>query len=431
MKKKIFIGLALMASIGALAYWYFAQNKKNKTIFLELARPQYGYISKSVTATGTIEPEDTVNVGTQISGTIRDVYVDFNSVVRKGQLLAELDKSLLQAQVNQFRANLAVAKNQAVYQESYFAREDTLFKTQVISKQEFETALYQYNAARAAVPSVQAQLDAAEKNLSYCDIYSPINGVVLTRNISTGQTVASSFNTPTLFIIARDITKMQVQASVDEADIGAVMPGELSVFTVDAFPEESFSGVVGQIRLQPIVSSNVVTYTTIIKAPNPEMKLKPGMTANIFIYTSEDSNALLIPAAALKFKPDQLLAAQYKLDTSHGSNRLASKTDTMKMKDDRMVIGSTRKAYPNARESGTMAAVWVKSGDTLVKKRIITGMIDDSHVQVLAGMSTKDEVVISSSSVVKNSNAPAVAKSPFMPTRRLTTPAPGAGRPNR
>lgn len=430
MKKKIFIGLTLIIAAALLAYWYFGHNKKKNLIFLELAKPQYGYISKSVTATGTIQPEDTVSVGTQISGTIRNVYVDFNSVVKKGQLLAELDKSLLQAQVNQFRANLAVAKNQAVYQESYFAREDTLFKTRVISKQEFETALYQYNAARAAVPSVQAQLDAAERNLSYCDIYSPINGVVLTRNISTGQTVAASFNTPTLFIIARDITKMQVQASVDEADIGAVRPGEISVFTVDAFPEESFTGVVGQIRLQPIVSANVVTYTTIIKAPNPEMKLKPGMTANIFIYTSEDSNALLIPAAALKFKPDQFVAAQYKLDTGHVSKKTVIKKDTLKMKDDRMVLGSNGKAYPIGRDSGTKAAVWIKLGDSLIKKRIVTGMIDDIHVQVLAGLSTNDEVVISSNSVAKNSNAPAVAKSPFMPARRSTTPSGGARRPN-
>ncbi len=431
MKKKIIIGLVLLIVLGFLAYWYLGYNKEKSSIFLEIAKPQYGYISKSVTATGTVQPEDTVSVGTQVSGTIRNVYVDFNSVVKKGQLLAELDKSLLQAQVNQFRANLEVAKNQAVYQESYFAREDTLFKNRVISKQEFETALYQHNAAKAAVPSVQAQLDAAEKNLSYCDIYSPINGVVLTRNISIGQTVAASFSTPTLFIIARDITKMQVQASVDEADIGAVVPGEISEFTVDAFPDESFSGVVGQIRLQPIVSANVVTYTTIIKAPNPEMKLKPGMTANIFIYTSEDSNALLIPSSALKFKPDQSLAEQYKIQSGREPDIPALKPDTSKKTDNRVVISNTGKAYPKGRESGSPAAVWVKLGDSLIKKRIITGMIDDVHVQVLAGLSTKDEVVISTSSTAKNSNGPAIAKSPFMPTRRPTTPAAGAGRPNR
>ncbi len=280
---------------------------------METVKPEYGLISTSVTATGTIQPVDTVTIGSQVSGTIKSIYVDFNDRVRKGQLIAELDKSLYLTTVNQYTANLALARSNLIFQQSNFSREKQLYDSQVISKLEYETAENQLETTKATVSSVQAQLDAAEKNLSYTNIYSPVNGVVLSRNINIGQTVAASFNTPTLFIIARDITKMQVQAGVDEADIGNVKTGQAVVFTVDAFPDFSFAGRVREIRLQPVVSANVVTYTTIIDAPNQDLKLKPGMTANIFIYTKVDSNALLIPSRALRFVPDSSLGKQFHL----------------------------------------------------------------------------------------------------------------------
>ncbi len=306
----IILAVLLLAGIGI---WYFFYRKKDSKIFVITEKPQIGYISKSVTATGTIEPVDTVAVGSQVSGTIAKIYTDFNARVTKGQLIAEMDKSLFMAQVDQYKANLELSKATLTYQKSNFDRQTLLFNTGSISKADFETAQDQYLTAKATVASVQAQLDAALKNLSYASIFSPVNGVVLLRNVSVGQTVAASFNTPTLFIIAKDITKMQVRAAVDEADIGDVSDSQRVIFTVDAYPDITFTGKVNQIRLEPVVSANVVTYTTIVTAPNDNLKLMPGMTANIFIYTKEVDSAMLISSKDLKFKPDPSLADQYKI----------------------------------------------------------------------------------------------------------------------
>ena len=224
----IIITLLLLAGVGV---WYFFYRKKEQKIFILTEKPQYGYISKSVTATGTIQPVDTVAVGAQVSGTIAKIYTDFNARVTKGQLIAEMDKSLFNAQVDQYKANLELAKATLGYQKSTFDRQSLLFNTGAVSKADYETAQDQFLTAKATVSSVQAQLNAALKNLSYTSIYSPVDGVVLLRNISVGQTVAASFNTPTLFIIAKDITKMQVQAAVDEADIGDVKDSLRVIFT--------------------------------------------------------------------------------------------------------------------------------------------------------------------------------------------------------
>jgi HlyD family secretion protein len=333
-------------------------------------------------------------------------------------LIAELDKSLLNAQVNQIKANLAVARSQEVYQKSTYDRQNTLYNAGAISKADYESADFQNNSAKANVQSVQAQLDAAEKNLSYASIYSPVNGVVMARNVNIGQTVAASFSTPTLFVIAKDISNMQVQAAVDEADIGNVRPRQRASFTVDAYPENTFSGNVDEIRLEPTVSANVVTYTTIVKAPNGDLKLKPGMTANITIYTKEEPNALLISAKALKFKPDASLSKTYKIiplehdsseaGTQHKKGNGPRKKDTVvrKLNDTLVVITPKR------------ASVWVRDNDSLVQKKIWTGLNDDANVQVLRGLTEADEVIDGTElAEVKTTVSPA-AKSPFMPARR-------------
>jgi len=266
-------------------------------------------------------------VGTQVSGTISVLNADFNSVVKKGQLLAQIDKSLLQAVVDQNRATLATQRSQLSYTQSNYERQKLLYSTGSISKADYETALNNYNAAVAGVANIEAQLRSSLKNLSYADIYSPIDGVVLSRSISIGQTVAASFSTPTLFVLAKDITKMQVQANVDEADIGNVLHGQRVTFTVDAFIDDVFQGSVEEIRLKPVTSANVVTYTTIIFAPNDDQKLKPGMTANVTIYTKEIDSALLISAKALKFEPDASLAKKYTViaDTTAGGGKKRSR----------------------------------------------------------------------------------------------------------
>ena len=420
MKKSTIIAFFILIILTGAAVWFFGFRQKEKPLVLQTEKPQYGFIAKSVTATGTIQPVDTVSVGTQVSGTIKYIYADFNVRVKKGQLLAELDKSLFQAQVDQYTANLAVAQSQLVYQQDYYNREKMMYDSQVIAKKEIETASYQLNYAKANVASVQAQLQAAQKNLSYCDIYCPIDGVVLVRNVSIGQTVAASFNTPTLFIIAKDISKMQVQAAVDEADIGNVKAGLNVSFTVDAYPDETFSGTVLDIRLQPTVSANVVTYTTIINAANEQLKLKPGMTANIIVYTQEEKNALLISAKAIKFKPDSSLAKQFKIEKIRRDTTAKRNPPTENNNpsyDNNVASGSgTDSSRGHSKQTGF---VWVKQDNDLVQKKIKMGLNDDTHIQVVDGLTTDDEVVTGiegnlDKSSAKNANS---QRSPFIPQR--------------
>jgi HlyD family secretion protein len=420
-KYRIILIIALLLLTGAgIRFFFYRKDKIKITVLTD--KPQTGYIAKSVTATGTIQPVDTVAVGSQVSGTIARIFTDFNARVTKGQLLAEMDKSLFNAQVDQYRANLELAKATLAYQKNNFDRQTLLFNTGSISKAEYETAEDLYLTAKATVASVQAQLDAAQKNLSYSSIYSPVNGVVLLRNISAGQTVAASFNTPTLFIIAKDITKMEVQAAVDEADIGEVRDSQRVLFTVDAYPDTNFAGKVKQIRLKPVVSANVVTYTTIVTAPNDDLKLKPGMTANIFIFTKEVDSALLISSRALKFKPGPSLSQQYKmlpLDADTKVQKNSSATGNNK------APGSKRNASSltdnSARVSNT-GFVWVLSGDSLEEKKIHTGLNDDTYVQVIEGLTLNDNVVIGTSQTGGKATAATkrAPKSPFMPTRPQT-----------
>ncbi|WEK33650.1 MAG: efflux RND transporter periplasmic adaptor subunit [Candidatus Pseudobacter hemicellulosilyticus] len=407
--KKVLIGVLVIAALG-ISGWYWKFREEKTTVVLKTEKPEMGTISLAVTATGTIQPVDTVAVGSQVSGTINRVLVDFNSVVKKGQLLAQLDQSLLQAQVQQMSANLEQAKSNLTYQQSNFQRQEQLYKVGAISKAEQETALYQYNTARDNVSSVSAQLVSAQRNLSFTDIYSPIDGTVLTRSVSEGQTVAASFNTPTLFSIARDLTQMQVQASVDEADIGNVAQGQRVTFTVDAFPDDVFNGTVKEIRLQPTTSSNVVSYTTIIDAPNADKKLKPGMTASISIYTKEVENALLLSNSAFNFSPDSLLAKTYTLQEGPrppGAGRPEGPPP------------AKRNAVDSAKaDAGKTAFVWVKQDSSLVMRRVTTGMTNETQKEILSGLQEEDLVVTGYEQVNKKDKAAATTgSSPFMPKR--------------
>jgi HlyD family secretion protein len=290
-----------------------------------------------------------------------------------------------------------------------------------ISQADYQMALNQYKSAKASVDNASAQLRLVQKNLSYTDIYSPIDGVVLNRNVSAGQTIASSFNAPTLFVIAKDLTKMQVNAAVDEADIGGIRTGQNITFTVDAFPDDIFGGTVQQILLHPSVSANVVTYKTLINVDNKNMKLKPGMTASISIYIEEDSNALLIPSRALSFKPDTLLLKAYKIirvqRDSAGAG--AGKRSQDRKFNPRDTVNKLRNENATIRRS----YVWVKRGDTLTEKRILTGLNDDSYVKVIKGLSPDDEVISNMVTSDTKNNANNTQRSPFMPQmqRRPTT----------
>ncbi|MDR4954031.1 efflux RND transporter periplasmic adaptor subunit [Chryseobacterium sp. ES2] len=386
------------------AVWFFFIREKEIKIQMETVKPEMGEISNSITATGTIQPVDTVAVGTQVSGIIKNIYVDFNSTVKKGQLLATLDPDLLQFQSEQIKANLQNAKSNLAYNEININRQSQLYKVGAISKADYDVATNQYNAAKAQVGSVNAQLSTANKNLSLTNIYSPIDGTVLNRNVSEGQTVASSFSTPTLFSIAKDLTKMRVRASVDEADIGNVKVGQKATFTVDAFPDETFDGEVSEVRLHPTVSSNVVNYTTIINADNSSLKLKPGMTANITIYTQVLDNIMKIPVAATSFRPDSLVIKKYKVNASFAYGK----------KHEKRQGKNQNKGTENKNE----AAVWVIAKDsTISRKKIKTGMDNDTEIQVVSGLNKNDNIITGYKVLSKKSSG-GQAKSPFMPQRR-------------
>lgn len=400
MKKFIWVVLILIIAFGV---WFFVRKKDDsKIISLQTEHPHTGYISNTVTATGTVQPVDTVAVGAQVSGTIQSIFVDFNSKVKKGQLLASLDQSLFHDQVNQDQGNLQNAESNLQYQQQNFNRQKQLFDAGAISKADYETALAAYNTAVAQVKSSRAVLAAAQRNLAFTNIYSPIDGTVLSRNVSAGQTVASSFNTPTLFSIAKDLSKMQVRASVDEADIGNVKKGQPVTFTVDAFPNDVFNGHVEEVRLQPVITANVVTYVTIIDADNAEMKLKPGMTANVTIFLQQDSSATLISARAISFSPDSSLTKQYQI-VGHGGYPKISPQDS---------VANLSIAFPPVPEK-----VWVIEGNKIVRKNIVAGMNDNINVQVLSGLSDNDIVIDGVQQGEKTGVGETQERSPFMPHR--------------
>jgi HlyD family secretion protein len=410
------IGIILGVVLVLFLVWFFFIRKTEKPVVLESEKPTRGYIATSVTATGRIEPVDTVAVGTQISGILKYLYVDFNSQVKKGEKIAQLDKSLLQATLDQNKGNLLNAISQMNLSKNNYDRQNLLFKTDAISKADYDNALYNYTSAKAQVAALQAAVRSAEKNLTYADIYSPIDGVVLNRNISVGQTVAASFSTPTLFIIAKDITKMQVQANVDEADIGEVKKGERATFTVDAFINDQFSGTVEDIRLHPSVSANVVTYTTIINAPNGDMKLKPGMTANIIIYTKEVNNALLIPAKALTFTPDSSMMKEYTIEGQVGGHKGGHKKATAA--NDPQALHNVKSRKDSTGIVKQKAFVWLLNGKKLTRTKIEIGLNDNTHVEVLSGLKETDMVVTGvAGGVAVASAAGAPAGSPFLPKR--------------
>lgn len=280
---------------------------KEKTVNYETAKVELKDISTTVTATGTIEPVTKVEVGTQVSGIIDKIYVDYNSVVHKGQVIAELDKTNLQSELVSAQSNLANAQSNLTYQRANYERYRTLFNKGLVSANDFESARLSYQQATAQVRVQQQSVQKARTNLGYATITAPIDGVVLSKEVEEGQTVASAMTTPTLFIIAKDLTDMRVIADIDEADIGGVKAGQRVTFTVDAYPDDTFSGTVTQVRQEATTESNVVTYQVVISARNDDLKLKPGLTANVTILTQEKNQVLAVPSKALRFVPNENL----------------------------------------------------------------------------------------------------------------------------
>ncbi|MDR2084635.1 MAG: efflux RND transporter periplasmic adaptor subunit [Bacteroidales bacterium] len=390
MKKtvKIIIIIVIVAAIVGLGFYLFSNKSTKSNIVFKTAPVSKGTISHIVTATGTLEPIIQVEVGTQVSGIVSNIYVDYNSEVKKGQIIAELDKTNLQNELESKQSNLAISKTEFEYQEKNYLRNKTLHDKQLISDSDYELSYYNYSKAKNSYDISRNDLAKAQTNLGYATIYSPIDGVVLSRAVEEGQTVAASFSTPTLFTIANDLTQMQVIADVDEADIGGIKEGLRVEFSVDAFPGEIFKGDVTQVRQEAQITSNVVTYEVVISAYNPDLKLKPGLTANISIYTIEKTDILTIPSKALRFTPD----ARF-LPKDAVINNVNSKS-----------------------------VVWTRDGNNFNAKAVEIGISGNNLTEIVSGISEGTQVITEAvAGEVPNTgngnNNGSNGSSPFMPQR--------------
>lgn len=341
-------------------------------------------IVNSVTATGTIEPVTSVDVGTQVSGVISKLYVDYNSVVKAGQVIAELDRTNLMSELSSAQASLKSAQSELDYQKTNYERYKALYDKGLISANDFEQARLSYVQAQQRTRQQKESVKKAQTNLGYATITSPIDGVVLSKEVEEGQTVASSFSTPTLFKIARDLTDMRVIADVDEADIGDVKEGQRVTFTVDAFPDDTFEGQVTQVRQEATTESNVVTYEVVISAPNDDLKLKPGLTANVVIFTMEAKDVLAVPSKALRFTPHEAML-----------NSDETITDT------------------DANEK-----VWVKEGSNLKAVAVETGMTNGTLTQITKGLKPGTHVLTEVNAMQVEAEGEQQNSNPFMPRPR-------------
>ena len=425
MKKllKVLIVLVILGAIFFTVHKFFFATEEESAGVMMSEKVKLATIQTTITSTGTISPMDTVSVGTQVSGDISKIYVDFNSNVKKGQVIAELDRSKLQSTLYQAQIAESSAKNDYEHKLSVFNRTKKLAESNSASAVDLENAEYEMNAAKFSWEARKSEVQQAKLNLSYCIIKSPIDGVVLERSVDVGQTVAASMSAPTLFVLAKDLSKMRVMADVDEADIGQVKAGQKVTFTVDAFQDETFSGKVESVRLNPTVTSNVVTYTVVISAENSDLKLLPGMTATCTIVTEEVENALSVPVAAIQFTPaaGTPMMDMRKMPRPEKPKRKFSDSDDFGpppgMQGGPMGGGVSKK-----RSSSTQKlvgkGVWINMNGKAAFRPVKTGLNDGVNVQILAGLAEGDSVVVrqESAAVVFQSSDGTV--SPFMPGPR-------------
>ena len=381
--------MKLWMAIGAVAIiiifvWKCSGGKKEQEVSFETAKVEYQDIHTSITATGTIEPVTSVTVGTQVSGIVSKLYVDYNTVVKKGQVIAELDKTNLTSELNRAKAELTSAQSTQTYEQANFKRYQTLFDKGLVSANDYESAKLSYEKARQTVSSARESVQKAQTNLGYATITSPIDGVVLSKSVEEGQTVAASFNTPELFTIAQDLTDMRVIANIDEADIGGVKEGQRVTFTVDAFPEDKFEGQVTQVRQEATTTSNVVTYEVVISAPNKDLKLKPGLTANVTIFTLEKNHVLAAPAKALRFIPTEaLLKPDQKIEDIEAPQK-----------------------------------VWTLEGNTFKAHKVETGITNGMLTEIVSGIKEGTEVLVDFNISGNEQPEEQQAQNPFMPRPR-------------
>jgi HlyD family secretion protein len=426
MKKllKFIIVIAVLAAIAFGVKSYFFDGATANQVGSLISTPVVtDTIKTTISATGTLEPVDQVEVGTQVSGDIAKINVDFNSKVKKGQVIAELDKSKLQSTLKQATISYNSAENDLKFKQSTYNRIKKLSESRSASAVELEQAEYNLNAAKFSVEQRKNEVSQARLNLSYATIKSPIDGVVLKRAVDVGQTVAASMSTPTLFVIAKDLSQMKVMADVDEADIGQVKQGQRVTFTVDAFQNDTFHGTVQEVRLNPTTTSNVVTYTVVITAENPEQKLLPGMTATCTIVTQEITDAVTIPVKALKFTPAEGTPMVDPKDMPRPPRKAADSTvagDNFPPPPPGMGPGGApgtgaKKKHKKPKLEGDH--VWININGKAAPRRVKIGLSDGVNVQILKGLSVGDSVVTSQETVSAKGSSEPNAKSPFMPQR--------------
>ncbi len=397
MKKAIIIISIILVVAGATT-WYFVSRNKDKTPVWKTAIIDTGNISVNVTATGSLNAVTTVQVGAQVSGIVSKLYVDFNSVVKKGQVIAKLDTTLLYSNMRDAAAAVQKARVLVELSKRQFIRADTLFQEKVAAKADYDLAYSNYKSAEADLLSKIAALDHEKTNLRYTTIKAPINGTVISRNVDVGQTVISSFNAPTLFTIANDLTQMQVLANVDEADIGQVKAGQETVFTVDAYPYEQFNGNVAQVRLQPVVVQNVNNYIVVINVANPDLKLLPGLTANITIKVLEHKHIIKVPVNAIHFMPQDDYLKTLKLSDSVKYN-----------------IQSMKVAGNEIPKPGDVCYVWINNGKELIPKQVTAGLFDGTFIEISGDIKKGEEIVTGIGNSSTPQPASTTANNPFMP----------------
>ena len=380
--KKLWIAICA-AVVVILILWLAIGGKKEEKITFETEKVQMGDVHTTITATGTIEPVTSVTVGTQVSGIVAHLYVDYNSIVKKGQVIAELDKTNLTSELAAAKANLSSEQSNLDFQQANFNRYQTLYNKGLVSAHDYENARLTYFQAREKVASARQTVAKAQTNLGYATITSPIDGVVLNKAVEEGQTVASSFNTPELFVIAQDLTDMRVIADIDEADIGGVKEGQRVTFTVDAFPDDKFEGRVTQVRQEATTTSNVVTYEVVISAPNADLKLKPGLTANVTIYTMEKNNVMTVSTKALRFTPNPaILTEDQKIEDCEGQHKL-----------------------------------WTKEGDTFKAHKVEVGTTNGVVTEIISGIGKGTEV-LTEFNISNSGKEEEQTSNPFMPKPR-------------
>lgn len=428
--KLVLLLISFLLIIAALTFFLLKGRNSEKPVFFETAAVSKGTVALTISATGTVEPIDKVEVGTQVSGVVKKIHADFNSTVHKGQLLAELDQTTLQAALDLNNVALKSAQIEYAFLKQKFERTSKLFEKGMVSQQEIDQATYEYERAKNSVERALSEVKKAKLNLSYATIYSPINGTVLSRSVDEGQTVAASLNAPTLFTIAQDMLQMEVYAAVDEADIGQVKQGQRVIFTVDAFPEDTFHGNVSQVRLEPVVTSNVVTYTVTVLARNPDLKLMPGMTATITVFLKEVNDVLTIPARALRFMPDENLLKKVDWQAGQNKSRKIDTDSTKKMHssisgDSSIAKSSTTSTMRKKKSNRQMQprkdrpSVWIKRGETIHPVHIKAGLSDLVNVEVIEGLKEGDEVILSvRNESLNKQKGDAGSVNPFMPQRR-------------